>query len=1360
MSFIGASAMGVATGPASGLRFAQTRGRTNGSPVTGVNYPSPFFDIAHTYLPVTFKQMFKWCRYYFLTNPLINAVVFKLSEYPVTDIIIDHENSAVKKQWTEYFHDHLRFNAFRVEAGLDFNCYGNSFVSLGFPFKKYLYCAQCGFHDQAGKIRANWIFTNFQFRMTCPQCHYIGDARAQDVFYKNASGIKTIRWNPEDIEVTYNDITGEHTYFYTIPATVRNDIVIGRKDVVEGVPQVFIQAMREQKGVIFSKDNFFHMRRPTLATQDRGWGIPLLLPVLKDAFYLQVMKKAQEAILVEHIVPLRVLFPQAGSGSSDPYTTINLVDWRDQIAAEIARWRYDCVTPGTLVETSDGFCAAAAVREGYLLKNHLGAYSKVEKIWRRPLREGERAYQVVARGLHGGTPTVSEGHPFLVRRNEVQRFLRAKDLRVGDYVGYPFTETMPLELRALATSGSSIVRDGFLWSPIEAICEVRTEEVIGFQMDHATVVHLEDDAEAHGTFCLWGMASANTNYIPILPLPIGHQTIGGDGRALLLTQEIITWSEQILNGMGVPLEFIKGGMCLSPSSLIFTDRGLERLDEVAQPGSTRRLTVTHDGLHAISQVHSPGVKRGVRVTTRSGLVLEGAMEHGALTLKEDLAQEFIPLGVLQPGNFVGVRVGANLWPTKDAPLTTTCTKTGKRFRRADLPTVRLPETMSWPLAKLLGYLISEGTCTKETELEFSSIDRELAEDFVACTEAVFGYTPSIGETPYETVRAAEGRTRHTVRIAPQVAVEFLQQLGATGNSYDKTVPRCVRLSTQETVAAFLQAYFDGDGGYSTSSDRACASAHSVSHRLLQEVQLLLLNMGIVSSLYEPVEMKSTYTLQIRSVYAAMFAEKVGFFCKRKISKTEEAINQRRPGNLSLTVPYLNDVLRALKKRTTTGACSWKLEPVTCTLSQEEYTTAELGRAIGRDFSSVCNYIKKGVLRATWKDGVNGRFGSYVIARDDAQAFLRDCGLGRRYALKTRQYEYGYDRLAATDLSAVRALDPALFSRIETLKAQEFFWDEVISVEELTVEEEMLDLGVEDIHSYQANGILCHNSYAGTNVSMRMMENMFLGIILRHRQLARFIMKQVAYFLGWPEATLRFKPFKMADDLQRKAFLFQLNQASKCSDTTLLADSDLSQEEENGIMVRETDLRTEAAKKQQLAMANIQGEAQLVMMKFQAKAQQVLQAAQGSAAAPGEPGAADGAQGAVGAAPPAGPAPVQNPVAAGGGGGPPPIGGAPPAEFLSQLGSQLSVSQRMDNDNGMSVDLQSLAAMQARTVAMLPDNMQEVALQNLALQSPELADLTRQILSQLPGKEEKTTNNAVDQRPLPDQRPPRRAAGGV
>lgn len=390
----------AAGGPSSPARFSgQTRGRISGGHTQGVNYPSPYFDVAHTYLPTTVKQLFKYCRYYFLTNPLINAVVMKMSEYPVTDIVVDHEDPEVVRKWTEYLSDTVRLRSFLVETGLDYNCYGTCPVSMSFPFQKYLTCKSCGFSERAKEIRNHWVYTSHEFRLNCPKCGSTGPATPKDWYYRDASSIRPVRWNVEDIEVNYNDITGESTYFYTIPAPLRADITLGKKDAVETMPQIFLQAIRQQKGVVFSKSNFFAMKRATLAMQDRGWGIPMILPVLKDAFYLQIMKKAQEAILLEHIVPLRVLFPQAASGTSDPYTSVNLTDWRDQMASEIARWRHD------------------------------------------------------------------------------------------------------------------------------------------------------------------------NNYIPIMPLPIGNQNIGGDGKALLLSGEMTQLGEQIIMGMGVPREFLQGGMSYSGTNV-------------------------------------------------------------------------------------------------------------------------------------------------------------------------------------------------------------------------------------------------------------------------------------------------------------------------------------------------------------------------------------------------------------------------------------------------------------------------------------------------------------------------------------------------------------------------------------------------------------------------------------------------------------------------------------------------------------------------------------------------------------------------------------------------------------------------
>ena len=379
------------------IRFSRTRGRMSGTGDAGLQYPSPFFDIAHTYMPATVKMMFRWCRYYYLVNPLINAVVSKMSEYPVTDIIFDTERPELKRQWSEYLLDHLRYRSFQIEVGLDYHTYGNALVSIFYPFVKLLKCSNCEFTSPARDVE--YRFQNYEFIITCKKCGHHGPAKPHDHYIKAPKGIRLLRWNPEDVDIRYNEISGDYEYYYEIPTILKNDIIIGKKSTVESVPQIFVEALKQKKAVVFSKDNIYHFKRPTLAGKDRGWGTPMILPVLKDTFYLQILRKAQEAIALEHIVPLRILFPQAGSATSDPYTSVNLQDWRDQVAAEIRRWR------------------------------------------------------------------------------------------------------------------------------------------------------------------------ADNNYMPIMPLPIGNQTIGGDGRALLLSQEVRVWSEQIVAGMGVPTELIFGGLSYSGSNV-------------------------------------------------------------------------------------------------------------------------------------------------------------------------------------------------------------------------------------------------------------------------------------------------------------------------------------------------------------------------------------------------------------------------------------------------------------------------------------------------------------------------------------------------------------------------------------------------------------------------------------------------------------------------------------------------------------------------------------------------------------------------------------------------------------------------
>jgi hypothetical protein len=378
-------------------RFSGQRGRTaDGTGRSGVRYPSPFFDIAHTYLPPSMKALLRWCRYYYLVNPLINATIHKMAEYPVTEIIIDEADEKIREKWEKALGQHLRYRAFQIETGLDYFTYGIAAITIHFPFTKYLICKGCKQKQKAAKTTYKW--RNLEYILPC-KCGHIGPATVQDYFERDVRRIRLMRWNPEYINVDPGFGGADPIYTFELPLQLKNDLVLGKKAVLDTIPDIFVEAMRRNKYIRFTDDNVFVMKRPIISQKDNGWGMPLILPVLKDTFYLQVLRKAQEAIAQEHIIPLRVLFPQAGGASSDPYTTISLDSWKSRIEGEIAKWKYD------------------------------------------------------------------------------------------------------------------------------------------------------------------------NNYIPILPLPIGNETIGGDGKALGLYQEMDVWSKQIVAGMGVPQEFVFGGMQYSGSNV-------------------------------------------------------------------------------------------------------------------------------------------------------------------------------------------------------------------------------------------------------------------------------------------------------------------------------------------------------------------------------------------------------------------------------------------------------------------------------------------------------------------------------------------------------------------------------------------------------------------------------------------------------------------------------------------------------------------------------------------------------------------------------------------------------------------------
>lgn len=244
--------------------------------------------------------------------------------------------------------------AFVVDNGIiTGNCYGNSFTSLIVPFRRYLSCRRCGFELPLTKAYNNpkcaFKWQNFEFHATCPQCKYRGAFKHIDRRSEESNGIKLKRWSPHEIDLVWDPFTDEIAYIWKIPEEYRRLIREGHLHQLKNASWEVIQAIKTGQNLLFDDDVIYHLKEDALAgMRNRGWGISRILVNFRQAWYVQILQRYNEAIALDYIIPFRVVTPMPRGGdaqSSDPVHTINLSDFSSRVnhmikqrAKDPARW--------------------------------------------------------------------------------------------------------------------------------------------------------------------------------------------------------------------------------------------------------------------------------------------------------------------------------------------------------------------------------------------------------------------------------------------------------------------------------------------------------------------------------------------------------------------------------------------------------------------------------------------------------------------------------------------------------------------------------------------------------------------------------------------------------------------------------------------------------------------------------------------------------------------------------------------------------------------------------------------------------------------------------------------------------------
>lgn len=325
------------------------------------------------------------------------------------------------------------------------------------------------------------------------------------------------------------------------------------------------------------------------------------------------------------------------------------------------------------------------------------------------------------------------------------------------------------------------------------------------------------------------------------------------------------------------------------------------------------------------------------------------------------------------------------------------------------------QTMTNDELALLAHLIGDGCTLPRHSIQYTTREQDLAEIVADLSTKVFGdkINPKIKSerTWFQVYLSSTRHHTHNVRSA---VAEWLDELGVWGlRSHEKFIPEKVFFQPPEAVALFLRHLWATDGCIRMKKGFYAPAVYyaSSSERLARDVQTLLLRLGINAWLR-----RRSQNGKGRDQFHIAITGKPDL---ETFANTVGAVGKYKNDSLKEIVEYLRDKI-ANTNRDIIPSEVWQ---------QIVLPTMKVNSVSGRKLA----------------EGLNMKY----------------CG--------TTLYKQNISRQRA-----FRVAQAISSKELLQLSQSDIYWDEIVSIE-ADGEAEVFDLTVENLHNFEANGLIAHNS---------------------------------------------------------------------------------------------------------------------------------------------------------------------------------------------------------------------------------------------------------------------------------------------
>lgn len=346
------------------------------------------------------------------------------------------------------------------------------------------------------------------------------------------------------------------------------------------------------------------------------------------------------------------------------------------------------------------------------------------------------------------------------------------------------------------------------------------------------------------------------------------------------------------------------GKTCAKDTYIFSEKGMLTFEELCPLPLNSEVDyslkiATRDGIEATSKNYNNGICDFRKISTAEGLSIEVTDEH-PLWVIEDGKMCWKPGESIEPGDYVAVSRASKLFGKKESINFSPAPNITNKSRAIKIPTKITPD-----LGLFMGLLSADGGLTIKNRIVYTQANEELLETYSSLLNNLFGISAVRIE------KSGKSNLAKDIVIHSKQLKDFLTYMDMQPvRAQKKQIPRSVRESSQEIIKAFIQGLVRNDGHVS----QVGLEITLANRTLLHQLQLLLLNFGIVSSLREKkvrgYEHNQYWRLALYGSEFCKYASEIGFLTEEEKKKAEVIIGRKRNPNKDI-VPTLTPLLKKL-----------------------------------------------------------------------------------------------------------------------------------------------------------------------------------------------------------------------------------------------------------------------------------------------------------------------------------------------------------------------------------------------------------------------------------------------------------------